>query len=832
MPDKFPDGSFETADLPEEYGAAEGVEIPGDTGDEEKPPEPAKWVEIGLPFPKDHVFKDLWGASSDALVVVGAGPLAYGYDGTQFTDLSPAPPPPILNGVWGSSPDDLWMVGMNGAILHYLGGWGGEKCVTDDDCQTSDPCAEGQCKSGECSLVPNPQPGCCGFPVLDVGFDDGTLNGFEVKDLYESTPDKGGITWNVVSYEDVGTGQPRYTSPPYSLHFGKMDKPCPSDPALNCPDFDNGQIVGATVTSPSLLIPAAQSATLTFEVFIDSESSSSYDKLTMRVVKAGGAEMTVWEKAEVGGATGGQFVAATVDLSEYMGQTVQIRFHFDSVDSLINDGEGVFIDDLVLTTVCGDVVQPVSFPTLFDVSGTGPDNVFAVGADGAVIRYDGHSWKPMGVWGLSALYGLCNDPVTGLWAVGSGGTVIRMKDGVFEQIPSGVTDNLLACNAGMLAVGAGGIAVQGNEAGVQSLGAVAYSDLEGLSSLPDGHAWAVGQSGTVVEFFEGQTTSVIVGDGVDLHAVHAAAPKAVWAVGEAGTVVRYNGLTWSGTSTGANQPLFGVHGAPSGKVLAVGGAGVAVLYKDDEWTVTSTGADSDLYAVLFLSEEEAWIVGGNGAIVHVEGDNYTPLEESPTDRHLYALAVGPDGRLYASGLGVILALEGETWRNVFTTTDVDLRGVYALDDEHVYAVGKQGTIIRFDGSNWVREKIEKIPVSDGEDMPFISGVFGVWANTTEDVWAVSEAGTWLHSDGGPWTAYASGEPVTLRSVHGLSEKDVWMVGGTGTVIHWDGTGALVEEIAHPVATLYSVFATEDGEVFAVGDTGTILQRTTPKVGSD
>ncbi|NOZ02665.1 MAG: hypothetical protein GXP54_12360, partial [Deltaproteobacteria bacterium] len=123
-----------------------------------------------------------------------------------------------------------------------------------------------------------------------------------------------------------------------------------------------------------------------------------------------------------------------------------------------------------------------------------------------------------------------------------------------------------------------------------------------------------------------------------------------------------------------------------------------------------------------------------------------------------------------------------------------------------------------------RETIDKIPVADGDDIPFISAVFGVWASASDDVWAVSESGTWLHSDGGSFTAYASGEEVTLRSVSGLSKKDVWMVGGKGTVIHWDGTGALVEEIAHPVATLYSVFATPDGEVFAVGDTGTILQR--------
>ncbi|NOZ02378.1 MAG: hypothetical protein GXP54_10880, partial [Deltaproteobacteria bacterium] len=692
----------EVYDAPDVFDVADdhdGVPVETvDAVDEETPPEPARWVEIGLGFPDDYVFKGLWGASSQDVVVVGAGPRAYRFDGSVFSDISPSFDPPILNSVWGSGPGDLWMVGMGGATLHYQNGWGGAKCATDDDCGSADPCAVAKCESAECVLVPAPVPGCCGFPSLETGFDgsgEGSLDGFEVVDSYEGVADKGGIVWNVFSHEDALSGQPRYTSPSYSLHFGRSDVPCTFDPGLICPDFDNGKIVGASATSPAVVIPNAKSATLTFEVFIDSESSSSYDKLSVQVVKGAGAAVTVWEKAEVGGTTGGVFKQAVVDLTEFVGQTIRIRFLFDSVDSMINQGEGVYIDDVRLTTECGEVVQPTSFPTLFGVSGTGPDNVFAVGADGAIIHFDGKTWKPMGVWGLTAFYGVCDDPDTGLWAVGSGGTVVRMNQGVFEQVPSGVTNDLHACERGMLAVGAGGVAVQGSGSGVISLGAVAFPDLEGVSSLSDGHAWAVGADGTVVEFVDGKSSTFVVGDGVDLHAVYAAGPKTVWAVGEGGTVVRFNGKVWVSSKTGADQPLFGVHGTSSGRVTAVGAAGIEATRQDGEWVVGNTQAGSDLFAIRYTSEDEAWIVGANGVIVHLEGDVYTPLEDSPTDRHLYALAQTSEGRLYASGLGVILALDDGKWRNVFTTTDVDLRGVFALDGEHVYAAGKAGTIIRY-----------------------------------------------------------------------------------------------------------------------------------------
>jgi len=829
--DTFLDTAHDTDEIPDE-GHIEN-DTAGDQGPdsdtdavEQDVTGPPVWIEIGLPFPDDYVFKGLWGDSAQSLVVVGAGPIAYGYDGFDFKDMSPLPPPPILNGVWGSSPEDLWMVGMSGGILHYTGGWDGDECANDEDCESAKPCVKGVCVDDECVMVPDPQPGCCGFPSLETGFDDGQLDGFVVEDLYEGQDGMGGIVWNVVSHTDVLTGQPRHTSAPYSLYFGIPDKECDFDPTQTCPDFENGQIVGATVTSPLIELPAGKSAELKFQVFIDSESSSSYDQLMVKVVKPSGIETTVWEKAEVGGTTGGVFAEAVVDMTKYTGQAIRLRFHFDSVDSLINNGEGVFIDDVTLTTTCGEEAQTTEYPTLFGVSGTGPDDVFAVGADGAVIHYDGKSWQPMGIWGLVAFYGLCSDPETGLWAVGSGGTVVRLVDGVFTEVPSGVTESLFACESGMLAVGAGGVAVQGTPEGVQSLGVVAYPDLEGVSSLSDGHSYAVGKEGTVVEFLEGQTSIVMVGDGVDLHAVYAAAPKAIWAVGEAGTVVRFNGISWASESTGANQPLYGVHGAPSGKVLAVGGSGAATVRENSEWTVLSTGVEVDLYAIRLVSENEAWMVGGGGAIVHWLDGVFETIEDSPTDRSLYALAEGPDDRLYASGLGVILALDGDEWHNVFSTTDGDLRDVFALDKENVFAVGKSGTVLRFDGKNWARETIEEIPLADGGTMPFSSGIFGVWASDTDDLWAVAESGTWLHSDGGLWTAYSSGEEVTLRSVHGLSDKAVWMVGGSGTVIHYDGT-TLSREVAHPVATLYSVFATGDGTVFAVGDTGTILMRDTP-----
>ena len=46
------------------------------------------------------------------------------------------------------------------------------------------------------------------------------------------------------------------------------------------------------------------------------------------------------------------WMAVSVDLSAYAGQTIGITFEFDTVDSVANSTEGVFIDDIFIYDNC------------------------------------------------------------------------------------------------------------------------------------------------------------------------------------------------------------------------------------------------------------------------------------------------------------------------------------------------------------------------------------------------------------------------------------------------------------------------------------------------
>jgi len=64
----------------------------------------------------------------------------------------------------------------------------------------------------------------------------------------------------------------------------------------------------------------------------------------------------------------------------------------------------------------------------------------------------------------------------------------------------------------------------------------------------------------------------------------------------------------------------------------------------------------------------------------------------------------------------------------------------------------------------------------------IQRLFDVWGTSSSDVFAVGSEGTILHYDGTQWSEMPSGTRDWLTSVWGTSSGDVVVVGGTGTIL--------------------------------------------------
>jgi hypothetical protein len=129
----------------------------------------------------------------------------------------------------------------------------------------------------------------------------------------------------------------RYHTPSYAIRY--------ANPTAN--NFAGSGTNSGTLLVPKLTIPTTGTSTLKFWLYMDTEASTSYDKLT---ITHSAATTTLWTKSSA--VVMKQWKEHTVDLSSLKGKTGQITFNFNTVDSSGNTGEGVYIDDVGVFLGC------------------------------------------------------------------------------------------------------------------------------------------------------------------------------------------------------------------------------------------------------------------------------------------------------------------------------------------------------------------------------------------------------------------------------------------------------------------------------------------------
>lgn len=114
------------------------------------------------------------------------------------------------------------------------------------------------------------------------------------------------------------------------------------------------------ITSPNINLDNISGSQLLFKHLLSTENTSPFtsmfDRATADVSKDNGLTWTTL-KAYV--ATSGLWANEALDLSSFDGMLIQIRFAFDTVDSLYNDFEGWYVDDV---KVLGSQINPNQQP--------------------------------------------------------------------------------------------------------------------------------------------------------------------------------------------------------------------------------------------------------------------------------------------------------------------------------------------------------------------------------------------------------------------------------------------------------------------------------------
>jgi len=114
--------------------------------------------------------------------------------------------------------------------------------------------------------------------------------------------------------------------------------------------------------------------------------------------------------------------------------------------------------------------------------------------------------------------------------------------------------------------------------------------------------------------------------------------------------------------------------------------------------------------------------------------------------------------------------------NPAQTNHIELEDVWGPDANNVFAVGNNGTFIKYDGSSAV-----EITNSSSADLNSVSG------SSANDVWAVGVDGTAVHYNGSNITVYNVGTSSQLMCVKAFAADNVWACGTNGAIVRWNGS---------------------------------------------
>jgi len=756
------------------------------------------------------VFHACWNSGTTSYIA-GTNGTVVGTEGLSWKTLSESTFP-TLNGIASSKGGKyVHAAGLQGTVIQAKGktgalaeNWGPPGgCASNADCNDKDGCTTDFCDTGVCKHVSSKAQGCCGSIPLSDAFDN--LGNWTITDIFAGQTNKGGMVWQAASVQSV-TGSDRWTSPKKALYFGVADKPCVADPSKICPTYDNGKVVGSSALSTPLALPKAEKITLTFQLLMDVRDNYP-DDLRVYVVQ-GTAKTTVWYKSKHAsnkGTTGGKFSLQTIDLTKYQGKTIQLELRFDAkyYGKGQMGGEGVYIDDLLLTTKCaaGSVgSKGLSDATFFDVWAASDDAAWAVGTGGTIARWDGEEWK-----------------------LETGGPIrdIRAFGGVPGQAQFLVGDKGLIAS-----FGPGGMAPIEKSPVSTNLRSVAVTGGKDADKI---HALAVGDAGTVVEYKKQKWAKAQFPIPITLTTVSADGKGGYLAAGGSMVYTRNSTGIWKQVPGNLPGSIFASAHLLGGKYLVVGSTGKNAEVTSSALTLKPDIGSINLRALWALGTKDVWVAGDQATVANFNGLTWVP-KQSPYTQHLHGLWAADASNVVVAGLnGRLATFDGANWTAHDALQGIDLYAVWGTDPNDVYVAGKGGILARYDGVAW---KVIAGPV--------VGNLRAVWGSSATDIWAVGEKARIYHSSGdGSWGPVPI-EPYQpdikqdpkkieqdLYAIWGSGKDDIWAIGapdkhGEATLLHYGGkTWAFLPALGTESRLFRAIWGWHKGSVLFAGTQGMV-----------
>jgi hypothetical protein len=227
------------------------------------------------------------------------------------------------------------------------------------------------------------------------------------------------------------------------------------------------------------------------------------------------------------------------------------------------------------------------------VWGSSGSNVFAVGANGTILHYDGSSWSAMTSGTTSNLNGVSGVPGYGVFAVGDNENTITQDIGTGTWVSQTLPNY---CSS---------------------------SELFGVWGGTTSEVFAVGNFRSFFRYYSGSYWNCTQLYGGDMYGIWGSSQTDVFAVGayisefwENHPIAHYDGSSWSAMANDTTSSLYGVWGSSGSNVFAVGANGTILQYDGSSWSSMTSGTNNTLRGVWASSATNAFAVGDDGTILH------------------------------------------------------------------------------------------------------------------------------------------------------------------------------------------------------------------------
>ncbi len=140
--------------------------------------------------------------------------------------------------------------------------------------------------------------------------------------------------------DNSSCASPGFSSPTHAFYYGR-DATC---------NYNTGAANTGDLTSPP--IPGiSSSSALTFDYFRRVESfNGSFDRTQVDVIRSDGSAVNVFNLDSRTPSVAAWTSSGNISLAAFAGETIQLRFRFNTVDGTANNFTGWFIDDVTVTT--------------------------------------------------------------------------------------------------------------------------------------------------------------------------------------------------------------------------------------------------------------------------------------------------------------------------------------------------------------------------------------------------------------------------------------------------------------------------------------------------